>query len=80
MAKLCLGSKYHIDIFSTNPSLERANLERIIAVSIAVNLQGRIFSVPTVIALDTYLSADYSIVAILVTQQNSFTKLPRDSL
>lgn len=80
MAKLCLGSKYHIDIFSTNPSLERANLERIIAVSIAVNLQRRIFSVPTVIALDTYLSADYSVVAILVTQQNSFTKLPRDSL
>lgn len=38
MAKLCLGSKYHIDIFSTNLSLERTDLEKIIAVSMVVNI------------------------------------------
>lgn len=48
--------------------------------STVVNLQGRLFSVPAVIALDTFLSADFNIVAILVPQQNSFTQLPRDSL
>lgn len=42
MARLCLGSRYCIGMFSTNPSLERTDLE-IIVVSMEVNLQGKIF-------------------------------------
>ena len=69
-----------MDILRANPRLERAGLGKILVVSTIVNLLGRLFLSSSSNCLDTYLSADFSIVAILVTQRNSFTQLPRDSL
>ena len=43
MVMVCLDSKFCMDILRANPRLERARLEKIIAVSTVVNLLGRLF-------------------------------------